>query len=510
MKKLVSFMLALTMVLVLFNGEGQAAEKQVVPKLYLNGQELQTSVSPMLKSNVTMVPLSVITSSLGHYATWNKDTRTVTVHNNGLEMLLKINSTIATVNDKAVEMRVAAFIEDGRTMVPLRFIGESLGLDFYWDNSAKAAHMTKKVEPPVETESPNEDDPGAEQPEANPGGGQTGGGVFPEGLPDPTPEQLRPVPTDAIGAITGIRYELSEDEGTRILIDYEGKMNSAEAFAIDGPDRLVLDLPYAAFASDFVEGFQLDPQGKRSAEGKLVAEGQAALTAVRYSAFSDKPSTVRVVLDLTGPAEFATSQADGQLRIDVKPDASRMPLYDASGNRIYKVVIDAGHGDHDPGAASVTKRAEKEFNLSVALKVNALLEKEPRIQPYMTRDDDTFVDLYDRAEFANDRNADIFVSIHGNSYYSHISGTETYYTHDRSRSLANVMHKHLVDATGLPDRGVRTARFVVIRETDMPSVLLESGYLSNVTDEKVLFSEEGQNKIAKGIVAGIKEYFNLK
>ncbi|MNN62804.1 N-acetylmuramoyl-L-alanine amidase LytC precursor [compost metagenome] len=106
------------------------------------------------------------------------------------------------------------------------------------------------------------------------------------------------------------------------------------------------------------------------------------------------------------------------------------------------------------------------------------------------------------------------MSIHGNSLDTvktgvNPSGSETYYTRDESIPLANVMHKHLVAATGLSDRKVRYSSLHVTRETVMPAVLLEVGYLSNASDETLMYTEEFQQRVAEGIVAGIKEYLGL-
>ncbi len=107
--------------------------------------------------------------------------------------------------------------------------------------------------------------------------------------------------------------------------------------------------------------------------------------------------------------------------------------------------------------------------------------------------------------------ADLFISVHANSSSSSASnGTETYYQRDSSKALANVLHKYLVQATGLTDRCVRYGNFHVIRETKMPAVLLEVGYLSNKNEEAVLFTEALQNRVAASIVSGIKEYLGIK
>ncbi len=140
-----------------------------------------------------------------------------------------------------------------------------------------------------------------------------------------------------------------------------------------------------------------------------------------------------------------------------------------------------------------------------------LLQQEAQIQPFLTRNDDTFVPLDGRAKFANDRNADVYVSIHANSWLASSTGTETYYYKSDSAQFAQIMHKHLTAATGLPDRGVRQEPFRVVKKiTNMPAILLEVGYLSNARDTAALFDDAFQNRVAAAIVAGIKEQLNIQ
>ncbi|MFS0722586.1 N-acetylmuramoyl-L-alanine amidase [Paenibacillus sp. 1P07SE] len=466
MKKLVSMLLMLSVMLVLTTHTGQAA---AVPKLYLNGNTLASDVEPRLVNNNTMVPIAVIASGMGYQVGWDQNTKSASIHSGQTEMVLTVGKATALVNGQQVRLDAPPLIEKGRTMLPLRFVGSQFGLDVQWDNVAKSVHMNDK-QPSL---------PG--NPGVPPGAG-------------PSPD----LPPDS-GYIQAISY----DGVSRFSISYDGVIAPNAMMVLTGPDRLVLDLPNTSFGSRFEPG---TPSGEASFE----VDGHPALSGIRYSAHADKP--LRIVFDLAVPTSYELSQSDGMLNIDVKypePGAVPSPGTDSEGNKIYKVVIDAGHGGRDPGAISITKRQEKEFNLSVALKIKALLDKEPRIQPYMTRSDDTFVELADRAKFANDLKADLFLSIHANSFRPEVTGTETYYNRQSSRAFADVMHKHLVKATGLPDRKVRQANFAVIRQTTMPAILIEAGYLSNRHDDSVLAKNEVRDRIAQEMVAGIKSYLKL-
>ncbi len=179
----------------------------------------------------------------------------------------------------------------------------------------------------------------------------------------------------------------------------------------------------------------------------------------------------------------------------------------------FKVVIDPGHGGKDRGATGASGNFEKEFTLQLARKVEELAKQEPRIQVYMTRTDDRFISSVDRErpKFANDLDADLFISIHGNTYEDPgVSGTETYYYHKNSLSLADIMQRQVVQASGFRDRGAKKQDYFVLKDTDMPAVLIETGYATNPQEEKAMLTEEVQSRIAASILEGIKEYLKLK
>ncbi|OBZ12738.1 N-acetylmuramoyl-L-alanine amidase [Bacillus sp. FJAT-26390] len=177
----------------------------------------------------------------------------------------------------------------------------------------------------------------------------------------------------------------------------------------------------------------------------------------------------------------------------------------------YKVVIDAGHGGKDPGAEGVSGQREKLFTMSLSAKVYDLLKLDERFEPYMTRSDDTFIDLDERPEIANQMNADAFVSIHANTYTDpSVGGTETFYRHDDSIQLAQVVHDSVVKELGFDDRGIKNGQLKVLSLSKVPAILLEVGYLTNPAQEAALLSEDGQDRTARAIVDGLKQYFMNK
>ncbi len=171
------------------------------------------------------------------------------------------------------------------------------------------------------------------------------------------------------------------------------------------------------------------------------------------------------------------------------------------------IVIDAGHGGHDPGAVSVSGFYEKTVNLAVARKVASLLRGKG-LQVVMTRSGDEFLELEDRAAISNRYNARLFVSIHADSAPRRSARGFTIYVARAAswaaRRAASVISRAM-DETGLANNGVRRADYRVLVQTQGPAVLIELGYLSNPQDERLLRSVSFQNRLGQAIAGGIAE-----
>ncbi len=230
-----------------------------------------------------------------------------------------------------------------------------------------------------------------------------------------------------------------------------------------------------------------------------------------------------------------------------------------SQSNIFKVTLDAGHGDHDFGA-TYNGHVEKNINLALVLKVGRLLEQNPKIDVIYTRKTDVFIDLIERANIANRADANIFVSIHCNANKNPIGvGTETYVMGmskvasnleaakkensvitlekdykqkyegfdpnspetmigmtlmaeeylENSISLASKIEDGFADlGKKIRHGGVKQAPFMVLHKAYMPRVLIETGFISNPTEGAELDSEEGQNEIARAIANAIVSYKN--
>ncbi|HSW36709.1 MAG TPA: N-acetylmuramoyl-L-alanine amidase [Candidatus Limnocylindrales bacterium] len=179
------------------------------------------------------------------------------------------------------------------------------------------------------------------------------------------------------------------------------------------------------------------------------------------------------------------------------------------------IVLDPGHGGTDPGATSITGLLEKELNLAVAHQLAALLT-EAGAKVVMTRSDDQSLTNTRRVEIANQAEANLFVSIHANAFRNvESNGTETFYCMTSPHSaaslvLARQLQLELVGTLGLRDRGVKTTSFYILTRTNMPSVLIELGFLTNPHDETVLREALVNGNAARALFRGLEAFLHLR
>lgn len=370
-------------------------------------------------------------------------------------------------------------------------------------------------------------------------------------------------------------------DGDKITVRFDGRVDGASAFLLDGPRRIALDI-----------------SGAQAGRGPY-AGGHAAIAAVRQGQLSE--ATARVVLDLAEPATlgqariapdgrslsfslrnvtddaFRTAVGRGRTRFDdaanmaprpakrihsisvpIPPVARGISLPPVEGPRDASrplVVIDAGHGGHDPGAINrETGRQEKDVTLSIARAIRDQLLRSGRVRVALTRDDDRFLVLQERYGIARKLNADLFISIHADSADNDTARGATVYTLSETASdreaarlaarenKADVLNgvnlggqtsdvsSILIDLTQresmnisvsfarllqreaapyMPFKGTahRFASLMVLKAPDTPSVLFETGYISNRDDASFLASREGQGNIARGVARAIEVHF---
>ncbi len=174
----------------------------------------------------------------------------------------------------------------------------------------------------------------------------------------------------------------------------------------------------------------------------------------------------------------------------------------------YLIALDAGHGGSASGAF-YEEAAEKDLTLAMTEKVEALLNA-LGYRTVMTRQGDEYVDLYTRAAIANWSGADLFVSIHCNAADHHPDFQGLYVYHypgsEAGTALAQALQDEICAATGAVDRGIESEDFVVVRETAMPAVLVETGFMTCHEELERLRDEDYQTRLAQGVVQGIARY----
>ncbi len=344
-----------------------------------------------------------------------------------------------------------------------------------------------------------------------------------------------PLPSFALGAVevTDIRY-WSYPEYTRVVISLTDQVEFAQK-RLSNPDRLYFDLRNSGINKEIT---------------KNISVSNEMLKAVRAAQFDS--STVRVVLDLEKITDYKIVTLEDPVRI----------IIDIYGQVTFsekkRIVIDAGHGGHDPGAVGPNKLYEKDVVLDIALKLRELLQKNPNYEIFLTRDKDVFIPLEQRTAIANSKNADLFVSIHANASTRRAArGIETYMLNwtndeeamkvaarenaislkkmrqmnkkemdileiiksdlsrenkrDESIKLAHYLQKSLVsdlhrDYNHIVDLGVKQALFYVLFGAKMPSVLVEVSFISNPLEEKLLSKDDYRGDLAKSLSVGITKY----
>lgn len=249
------------------------------------------------------------------------------------------------------------------------------------------------------------------------------------------------------------------------------------------PDRLTVDIQDAVFIPVKQE----------------LSVNSPSIINIRASQFQATPPIVRVVVTLKRKAAYVVGQADGQLTLDITDGPLRGHL----------VAIDPGHGGSDPGAIGPTGLREADVVLDVAMRLRDLLARDG-IRSLMTREADVSVELADRPKLARDRGATIFVSVHANaSTRASVNGSETYYLTAQSLVLAQMIQDELGVLLGIPSRGIKTASFIVLRDNDVPSVLVETAFITHADDEMHLKDVEFRQRLAQAVYRGITRFLAI-
>lgn len=353
---------------------------------------------------------------------------------------------------------------------------------------------------------------------------------------------------------------VGDENRARLIVDFSRRINH-DTYLLDKPDRLVVDLPETIFALDD-DAAKLPETLVSKLRYGAFGDGQSRIAldlsapvAVKNSFLRevDNGARFRLIVDMVASdAKTFASAVRPPPKVEPLPEAT--PQEADKKKRRYKVLLDPGHGGIDGGASGRNRTREKDITLAFALKLKALLDADDQFQPLLTRSDDSFVPLTARLQKARDVQADLFISIHADSLNLRSIRGATVYTLSKegSDSLSRVLAKKqnradLVAGLELPEEKpdvadilidmtrretavfshrfashlilymskdlkminnpLRSADFYVLKAPEVPSVLLELGYLSNSRDEELLKSPEWRKKAANRVAGAIRRFF---
>jgi N-acetylmuramoyl-L-alanine amidase len=354
-----------------------------------------------------------------------------------------------------------------------------------------------------------------------------------------------------------------EPTKTRIVLDLSAP-TSFKHFTLANPDRLVIDIPAGKFSADLSKITWPTPVTKlRYAQHdvttlRLVIDLKNKVTPQVFTLAANGPYGDRLVIDLvhsaspSAPVMAAAQPAATPAAVPVVHAEPRIP--EKAAKKDFIVAIDAGHGGEDPGAIGPRGTHEKNIVLAISKKLADLIRKEPGMRPVLIRDGDYFVGLRQRSNIARQHQADLFISIHADAFHDSRANGASVYTlsqsgasseaarwlaeqenrsdliggvslDDKDEVLASVLLdlsqsastkasqvmgssvlQQLGGITRLHSKQVQHAGFAVLKSPDIPSILVETGFISNHDNEKNLRDHAYQEKIAKAILVGIKQY----
>lgn len=492
MKRILTFLLALILITttisvnaaqIYYDNEWHTYEGNIFT-LKIDGKKINCELPPIVFDDYSVVPAREVFEAMGAKVDWTAKTQKVTVKNDDTTIEIVINSKTAKKNGVSKEMPIAAKLINGKTMIPVRFVAESLGFDVDFDSKTDTILIDTKKE-----------------------------SIKPEVTNPAAPEKPK-------YDISMTNYSYSRENEVLTAVFTFTKSVEATGFMLKEPYRLVVDTKNTQFPTSL----------------KSATTDYDDVTGIRLG---QQTQGVRVVFDLAEELDYSVSTSGKKMTVkigkDIKEDIKEDIKNDEQNNEeetpeivtpvipdppVYEptrtVYLDPGHGGTDPGAVFTDEEGtiwkESDINLGVALKVRDIL-KANNVRVLMSRETDKTVELVDRPKDANAKEATLFVSVHTNSFFTDAAyGIETWGTLEHSATYAGITDKDLAEniqkaviaETGGYNRGVKdSTTLAVLRHSIMPSVLIEVGFISNKDEREKMFNEAYRKKLAEGIAEGI-------
>lgn len=457
MKKIVSIVLAFIMLAVL----NITALCQQLPQVtfIVDGKVADCDVPPVIENGRTLVPVRALFESLDAKVGWDARTKKITILYGETEILLFADSVVAIVDNLYKELDVSAKIIDSRTMIPVRFVSETLKFDVKWDEKTRTVTVTTKHEKEETT-------------------------------------------VKTANYLKGIAVKATENI-TEITVKGVGE---AEVYVmkLKNPNRYVFDFDDTTLDSD-KNSYEINSEHITN-----IRLGQFEKTIARVVLETDK--FTNYTAKKQGTNYIITFGEEGEEETSVA-----LPKVEEEAKK-HLVIIDAGHGGQDVGSIGEYEGEdvyEKDIDLDIALQVEEMLT-DAGINTYMIRDDDDTVDILERPEIANEKEGTLYLSIHNNaSTNPDVKGTQIYYS-DSESSFENITNKQIAQiyydkltALGLRKAGVvDNPRYIVIYRSDMPSFIIEGAFMTNEDDIELLVDPSFRKKMAEAICKATIEVLN--
>lgn len=510
------------------------------PKLVINGQEVIPDVPSVIIDGRTLVPIRIISETIGSTVDWDGETGTVDVRRESDHIRLTIGVQAAEANGKTILLDVPPRIIGDRTLVPLRFIAEAFGMKVDWDGDTRTVSVGRyrvATVDYVQTDGIPEivitaDGPVQFESRWDQGLGQiyltlknTEADPKALGSVPVSPLFFRRALVEKVSGSDAVRVSLHQTAHLKPVVSYADKKVivgfTAEATNIgvyesfdNSRSQLMVatNLPvrpsfeYRKETNQFVVDFPnttIQP-GLVSGKGKFPVKSIAAGPGLL-------PGWSRLTLELEAPVFFQPIVNTSSQQVFVNLVGLSAPPPEKPPAALGKTVfIDPGHGGSEIGAKAASGLKEKDVNLGISLRLRDLLTA-GGYKVIMSREDDLTVGLKERPNQANAAGADIFVSIHNNaSTDSRDNGTEVWYYNSNpgSPKLAEAIRAAAKQGVGLRDRGVKNWEpFVVIKYTTMPAILFEGAFLSNPDEAALLADPNFRQRVARALYDGIAAYF---
>lgn len=463
------------------DAQGRFQTLDVLPvSLTFEGQPLNTDVPAFIQGGRTLVPVRVISEQLEALVTWKPDTRQIQIETGSTSITLAIGSPDAVVDGKIVPLYggVAPTLASpagtaARTMVPVRFVSEQLGAEVGYDGATRTVSITRQAASTYTVSEPRLED----------------GAIVIDAAQAPEISTLpgRVVLDFRAGVLSGRTLG-------RLAVDGE----TVAAARFNQYDDGRSSAPTARVVLDLRDGRGKDDLSIVHKDGRLTVQALPAGEAPAGEAPPIGEAPPVETPSETPPEPETPPEQPAETPAEAPPEQTEAPL----------IVLDAGHGGSDTGAIQFGYN-EKDLVLPIALEAGKLLEEAGYRVSY-TRSDDATVKLSERAMQANTEQAAVFVSVHANAFAQNpsVNGIETYCheTGGESERLARCIHSAALSVTGANDRHVRTADYYVLRNTEMPAVLLETGYMTNDTECAKLAGPAYRASLAQAVCGGVRAF----